>query len=485
MKRLSFVPIPFCRRGHSSASTVRTVDVLSASREYMVESPVAGQRVKVEVNSHNGSTTIQGVALHPAAKDHITIKLVNGYNASYPLEEVQSIEILGTNPPLPVLKSPAKVADSTLPRIRILHTGGTIASKVDYTTGAVVARFEPEELIATLPELTTIANIEAVKLGNMFSDDIRPQHWNSIIQASKKAFDDGCDGVVVTHGTDTLHISSAALSFAWGGKGETPPGRIAFVGSQRSSDRGSSDASENLLSAVYWAAHGPAPSGDAGDGVVVVMHASNNDGICAVYPGIGVRKLHSSRRDAFQTVNCEALAMITVENSTCAHVLEKGYKEHLETSSTRPICQRPTNYETSVRIAQFIAGPWLHSEEIEAIVQTGVQAIIIQGTGLGHLPIDDPGKDAPENTKVWRALTRCVNREIPIVVTNQCIHGPVDMNVYSKGRKQMEMGILGHGSVAAPDTVVVKVHWALSNSVKVKDAIAANLCGEGNNLLQS
>ena len=279
---------------------LRTVDVLSTSREYMVDAPTAGQRVKVELNSHNGPTLVEGVALHPAAKNHITIKLVNGYNASYPVEEILSLEILGSTPAVVESSPPQTITDSSLPRVRILHTGGTIASKVDYATGAVVARFEPEELIATLPELTELANIEAVKLGNMFSDDIRPQHWNAIIQASKQAFDDGCDGVVVTHGTDTLHISSAALSFAWGGKGEAPPGRIAFVGSQRSSDRGSSDASENLLSAVHWAAHGPAPHGDAGDGVVVVMHASNNDGICAVYPGIGVRKLHSSRRDAFQ-----------------------------------------------------------------------------------------------------------------------------------------------------------------------------------------
>ncbi len=464
---------------------LRTVDVLSACGEYMVDAPAAGQRVKVEVNSHNGPTIIEGVALHPAAQNHVTVKLVNGYNASYPLEDVQSIELLGATD-LPDTSAPLAVStDDSLPRVRILHTGGTIASKVDYATGAVVARFEPEELIASLPELTSLANIEAVKLGNMFSDDIRPQHWNSIIQASKQAFDDGCDGVVVTHGTDTLHLSSAALSFAWGGKGETPPGRIAFVGSQRSSDRGSSDASENLLSAVYWAAHGPAPCGDAGDGVVVVMHASNNDGICAVYPGIGVRKLHSSRRDAFKPVNCEALAMITIDNGLCSHSLEERYQATLDEKTSRPICQQPTTYEPSVRIAQFVAGPWLHSEEIEAIVLTGVQAIIIQGTGLGHLPIDDPGKDAPENTKVWRALTRCVNREIPVVVTNQCIHGPVDMNVYSKGRKQIDMGILGHGSVAAPDTVVVKVHWALSNRMKVQDAVAANLCGEGNNLLLS
>ena len=464
---------------------LRTVDVLSVCGEYMVDAPTAGQRVKVEVNSHNGPTTIEGVALHPAAKDHVSVKLVNGYTASYPMEDVMSIELLGIANSADT-SIPVKITtNSSLPRIRILHTGGTIASKVDYATGAVIARFEPEELIAALPELSELANIEAVKLGNMFSDDIRPQHWNAMIQASKQAFEDGCDGVVVTHGTDTLHLSSAALSFAWGGKGETPPGPIVFVGSQRSSDRGSSDATENLLSAVHWAANAPTPCGDAGDGVVVVMHASNNDGACAVYPGIGVRKLHSSRRDAFKPVNCEALALITIENGMYSHALEERYQERLNEKTSRPICQQPTTYETSVRIAQFVAGPWLHSEEIEAIVLTGVQAIIIQGTGLGHLPIEDPAKDAPENSKLWRALTRCINREIPVVVTNQCIHGPVDMNVYSKGRKQIAMGILGHGSVAAPETVVVKVHWALSNGMKIQDAVAANLCGEGYNLLRS
>ena len=147
--------------------------------------------------------------------------------------------------------------------------------------------------------------------------------------------------------------------------------------------------------------------------------------------------------------------------------------------------QRPDSYETGVRIAQFVAGPWLHAEHIEAVVQTGVQAIVIHGTGLGHLPIADPGKDAPENTKVWRTLTRCVNREIPIVVTSQCINGPVDMNVYSKGRKQIEMGLLGHGSAATPETVIVKVHWALSNAKTVAETIGQDLCGENRNDLMA
>ena len=451
----------------------------------MVDAPSLGERVKIEVESHNGMTTLEGIVLHPAAKQHLTLKLVNGYNASYPLDAVQSIEVTGQHQQSRTLNAAEVTAPSDLPKVRILHTGGTIASKVDYATGAVVARFEPEELVASLPELATIAQIEAVKLGNMFSDDIRPQHWNAIVQASKQAFDDGCVGVVVTHGTDTLHISSAAVGMAWAGRGGTPPGPIAFVGSQRSSDRGSSDAAENLLCAVHWAANGPKPTGTIGDATVLVMHAGPNDGVCAVLPGTGARKMHSSRRDAFHPINCEQLGEIHIDNESVSHTLNPRYSDVLETETGRPVTERPDAYETGVRIAQFTAGPWLHAEHIEAVVQTGVQAIVVHGTGLGHLPIDDPGKDAPENTKVWRTLTRCVNREIPIVVTSQCINGPVDMNVYSKGRKQIEMGFIGHGSVTSPETMIVKVHWALSNSKTVADAIGQDLCGESRNDLMN
>jgi glutamyl-tRNA(Gln) amidotransferase subunit D len=470
---------------YQAVNALRTLDVLPTVGRRMVDAPQPGERVKIEVASHNGMTEMHGVVLHPAAPRHITLKLVNGYNASYPLESIESLEVLGQmDAPVTGVAAPV-TASNELPRVRILHTGGTIASKVDYATGAVVARFEPEELLASLPELNSIANIEAVKLGNMFSDDIRPQHWNAIAEASKKAFDDGCRGVVVTHGTDTLHISSAAVGLAWAGRGGTAPGPIAFVGSQRSSDRGSSDAAENLLCAVHWAANGPQPLGSMSDTTVVIMHANANDGVCAVLPGTGARKMHTSRRDAFHAINCEPLGQVHIQDGNISHTIEMEYSEALETQTQREVAMRPDTYETGVRIAQFTAGPWLHAEHIEAVAQTGIQAIIIHGTGLGHLPIDDPGKDAPENTKIWRTLTRCVNREIPIVVTSQCISGPIDMNVYSKGRKQIDMGLLGHGSVASPETVIVKVHWALSNSMTVAEAIASDLAGEGRNTLRN
>ena len=446
----------------------------------MVEMPEVGLKVQIEVESHNGPTKFQGIVLHPASKGHLTLKLVNGYNASYLLEEISELEIIDTEQVTEQVTEQKEIPfNPELPKIRILHTGGTIASKVDYKTGAVVARFEPHELVASVPELAEIANIEAVKLGNMFSDDIRCQHWNKMIDASKKAFDDGCDGIVITHGTDTLHITSAALNFAWAGKGQAPPGPIALVGSQRSSDRGSSDAAENLIAAVYWAANAPKPCGIAGDSTVVVMHSSSNDGKCSIHTGVGVRKLHSTRRDAFRPVNSQPLAFINANSDNLSLELTSDY-ETLLAETNREICSAPTKYSTTVRIVQFMAGPWLHEEEIEAVILTSPQAMIIHGTGLGHLPIDDPENDAPENTKVWRALTRCINRNIPVIITSQCINGPIDMNVYSKGRKQIAMGMLGHGSVSSPDTVIVKAHWALSNDMEMKKAMESNLCGENN-----
>ena len=437
----------------------------------MVEMPPVGKRVRMVAEGPAGSTSHEGVVLPGAAQDHITIKLVNGYNVSYPLNTVTSIDEIGDG--TPNTSSTGKVEQNQhLPKVTIIHTGGTIASKVDYATGAVIARFEPEELLSSVPEILEIANLDAVKLGNMWSDDIRPIHWNKMIDACQEAFDSGSVGVVITHGTDTLHISAAALSFAFAGNGGKPAGRIVFTGSQRSSDRASSDATENLLSAVYWAANGPEVTGDR-DAAVTVMHAGSGDGVCAVSPGVGVRKMHSTKRDAFQMVNGERIGEITISRNGLSHTT---------TSSTQNrSVEKPTKYDTSIRIAQFLAGPHLHSDLLEAAESAGYSALMIHGTGLGHLPIENPNGDAPENDKLAEYIQSC---SIPVIVANQCINGPIDLNVYSKGRNQQEIGILGHGTTSSPEALLAKVHWALSNGKDLK-ILSENLCGENQSSLRN
>ena len=274
------------------------------------EVPV-GSNVRIRVSTLAGERDFEGTMLPPAGEGLTTLKLVNGYNLSYPEEDVLDIEFLGDAGEGVVQKDSEFEEDESLPEILLIHTGGTIASKVDYDTGAVTAKFEPDELLSSVPELGSIARIRVHMIGNMWSDDLRPRHWNRMIAASHEAFRDGYAGVVVTHGTDTMHISSAAMSYAWSGDGGRPPGRIAFTGSQRSPDRGSSDAAENLISAVYWAAHGPEVTGYR-DSAVVVMHDGGSDGRCAVLPGCASRKSHSSKRGAFRSVNQEPVAYVAL-----------------------------------------------------------------------------------------------------------------------------------------------------------------------------
>ena len=441
----------------------------------MGEWPEAGTPVKVAVKTWSGVVEHEGLALPAAGPKLITLKLANGYNVSYPESYVESVEILDEveiseeEAPTPIEQ------DGNLPLVHLIHTGGTIASKVDYATGAVTARFEPDELLQSVPELKSVARLRVVKLGNMFSDDIRPRHWNRMLKATEEAFAEGAVGVVITHGTDTLHLSAAAMGYGWAGNGGRPPGRIALTGSQRSPDRGSSDAAENIVAAVHWAAHGPEPTGYR-DASVVVMHSESSDGQCAVLPGIACRKYHSSRRDAFKPINQGPLAWIN--NDGTGPSIEMA--EH-EPADARVEAISPMMFDEDARIAQFIADPHLDSNLVMLAIKDDFDAIVLHGTGLGHLPISDPQDDSPENTKLRLMLEdHCANDGVVVVVA-QTIHGPMNMNVYAKGREQQEIGIIGHGSLCPPGSALVKLHHLLSRGGG-RETVASNwtedLCGE-------
>ena len=434
----------------------------------------AGSNVRIRVSTLVGERDFEGTVLPPAGEGLTTLKLVNGYNLSYPREDVLDIEFLGDAGEGVVQKDSQFEEDESLPEILLIHTGGTIASKVDYDTGAVTAKFEPNELLSSIPELGSIARIRVHMIGNMWSDDLRPRHWNRMIAASHEAFRDGYAGVVVTHGTDTMHISSAAMSYAWSGDGGRPPGRIAFTGSQRSPDRGSSDAAENLISAVYWAAHGPEVTGYR-DSAVVVMHDGGSDGRCAVLPGCASRKSHSSKRGAFRSVNQEPVAYVALGADG------PRIEDDRSVVSEREVADGPILFDEGCSIHELVAGPHLSPGLLEAVIETAPDAMVIRGTGLGHIPILDPLGDSPENGGVADALSAAVEKGIPVIVTAEAVHGPVNMNVYAKGRNQRSIGLIGHGSMCPPGSAVVKLHYLLSKGLDingVREAWEADLVGE-------
>ena len=435
--------------------------------------PKPGTPVKLVVKTWSGKAEHTGIALPSSGNNLITMKLQNGYNVSFPESYVDSFEILDEMPSIEEEVEQGEPQDESLPLVHLIHTGGTIASKVDYATGAVTARFDPHELLDAVPELRGIARIRAVKLGNMWSDDLRPRHWNRMLKATEEAFSEGAVGCVITHGTDTLHLSSAAISYGWSGQGGRPPGRIVLTGSQRSPDRGSSDATENLIASVQWAAHGPAPSGYR-DSSVVIVHASSSDGACAVLPGCACRKYHSSRRDAFKPINQDVLG----------HVLIDGKGARIDYSpeahDARIEAISPKLFDESIRIAQFISDPHLHPDQVQGAIDSGFDALLFHGTGLGHLPISNPEDDSLENTRLRVMLEDHIADGGVVVMVTNAIHGPVNMNVYSKGRDQQEIGIIGHGSLCPPGSALVKLHHLLSVGGKesVESGWGMDLVGE-------
>jgi glutamyl-tRNA(Gln) amidotransferase subunit D len=296
-----------------------------------------------------------------------------------------------------------------------------------------------------------------------------------MLQATHEAFSEGAVGVVITHGTDTLHFTAAAISYGWAGQGGRPPGRIALTGSQRSPDRGSSDAAENLIAAVHWAAHGPPPTGDR-DSAVVVLHADSSDGCCAVLPGCASRKYHSSRRGAFKSINQDPIANIFVD--------KKGARIEFNESQVheaRIETELPIFFDESIRIAEFSSGPHLHSDLVQAAIDSNYDALYFHGTGLGHLPIQDSENDSPENIKLKLTIEDYCKSGGIAVLTTQTIHGPVHLDVYSKGRDQQNIGMIGHGSLCPPSSGLVKLHHLLSveNSKEfVESSWATDLCGE-------
>lgn len=399
-------------------------------------------------------------------KSTLFIKLESGYNIGIHKNKIKKIELIEK-----IKESKKKKMDvkpnNKLPKILILHTGGTIASKVDYSTGAVIAKFTPEELVELFPELTKIANIESKIISNMMSDDMNFSHYNIIGEEIQKAIkkDKDLKGIILTQGTDTLHYTSAALSFML----ENLPIPVIVLGSQRSSDRPSSDAATNLLSSAYFISEAEKNNFHK---VAICMHNKTDDPECQIISGVAARKNHSSRRDAFQSVNKPIIATINFEKEQIKFT-DKKHKDKEDEEGKFSL----KKFDEKIKIGLVKARPGFQTKELE--IYKGYDGLILEGTGLGHFPItkfDENTKQDEENFKILKQLAQ----KMPVAMTVQTINGRVNMNVYSPGRKLQEIGILGHNLDMHPETAYIKLAWLVSNYKleEVKELYGKNLRGE-------
>jgi glutamyl-tRNA(Gln) amidotransferase subunit D len=379
-----------------------------------------------------------------ASEEYIVIKLNSGYNTGVHIGKIKSItKLLDKYQAAASASTPAVTARQNLPKVALISTGGTIASKIDYRTGGVHAALSADELYASVPELANYASIDPEVLMSEYSENLRPEHWTLIAEKVAEKIKTGrYMGIVVSHGTDTMHYTAAALSFAL----QKLPVPVVLVGAQRSSDRPSSDAALNLLGATIFAI------GSKYAGVFVAMHAGTSDDTIACHIGTRVRKNHTSRRDAFESIDLNPIAFVRNKE---IEMQQKNQFRLVKRSSDSSV-EIKTKFEDRVMLLKYYPGfvPTL----IEHAVNAGYKAIVLEGTGLGHV-----GKEC------FPALKKAVGAGLIVGMTSQCIWGRVRMTVYDTGRDLLDIGVIPLSDMIS-ETATVKAMWALANSKDVEAA---------------
>jgi len=414
----------------------------------------AGANVGDKVMLTRDGESVEGLLMPRTAgraDTHIVLKLGTGYNVGVKVDKNTRIQVVGTGA-RPALTRPPRPASKGLPPVTIFSTGGTIASRVDYRTGAVEPALSAEDLYAFVPELASEADVKAKVLYSIFSENLTAKHWKKTAEAIRDEIRSGVSGVVVAQGTDTLGYTAAALSFAL----QSSPIPVVLVGAQRSSDRPSSDAATNLIGAVSVAARGPFA------GVYVVMHDSMSDETLLVHKGTKVRKCHTSRRDAFKSIDSTPVARFHTETRNL-EILESSYPPRK--SSPEIMCK--PDFDDRVALLKFYPG--MDAVMIDSYVNRGYRGLILEGTGLGHV-----------SASCFPSIARCVESGMFVGMTSQCLWGRVDMNVYSTGIDLQRIGVHPLEDML-PETALVKLMWVLGQSddpVKIAEMMRTNLAGE-------
>ena len=365
--------------------------------------------------------------------EHIVMKVITGYNIGINISTIIDMKETGykkANYAIPEKEFPFTEG---LPNVKLFGTGGTIASRLDYRTGAVIPAFSPGELYGAVPELADICNLETEKIFAVFSENMGPDQYIALAKAIGREIENGVDGIVIGHGTDTLHHTGAALTFMC----QNLPVPVVLVGSQRSSDRPSSDAALNLMHAMKAAGESDIAE------VMVCMFGPTSDDYGLLHKGTRVRKMHSSYRSTFRTIGDTPLAMISRDY---IKTIKKTYRKR---SNNKKVDIKPF-FSDKVTMIYYYTG--MKPDVIDALVDAGYKGIIIVGTGLGHV-----------NKEIYPAIKRAHAAGVHMYMTLQTLWGYVQMYVYDTGRDMMAMGIIPAGNML-PEVAYIKLGWVLGQT---------------------
>ena len=390
---------------------------------------------EVRVLNDEGSTFVGVILPRSETADdlHVVVKLATGYNVGLHIDRIREVEELGFKEAVYKIREQEFPHGPDLPKITLLGTGGTIASRLDYRTGAVIPAFTPGELYGAVPELADLCNLTTRKIFGVISENMGWEEYATLAQAIGEEIEAGVDGVVIGHGTDTMGHTAAVLSFMVQGS----PVPIVVVGSQRSSDRPSSDAALNLIHAVRSAAYGDIAE------VQICMFGPTSDQYGLLHRGTRCRKMHSSYRSTFRTVGDIPLCRVSASDfGPLTH-------EYLPRNPNRRVKIDPV-YDDRVTILYYYPG--MKADVVDALVDQGYKGIVIAGTGRGHV-----------NKPVYPALARAIEKGVQVVMTVQTLWGYAQMYVYDTGRDLLDIGVVPLDNML-PETALMKLGWVLGHT---------------------
>ena len=409
-----------------------------------------GDLVRLRLSDKEIDVTI----LESPEKEIVLVKLDSGYNTGIKRENILAARKIPVKKEENITEEVKYEDKKDLPKIGMIITGGTIASKLDSKTGGVKPLSDVSDLRRDYPELFEKVNVKSFEMPFLIaSESMDSSHWIQIAESAKKMLDDSeIEGVIVTHGTDTLGYTAAALSFFLQNLNKP----VVLTYSQRSSDRASSDARLNLLCAAEMALSNCAE-------VVLVGHATTNDDYCYALRGTKVRKMHSSMRDAFKPINTEPIAKVWSDK------VEFVSEYKLKDSRNKP--ELDTSFTDKVGLVQYYPG---QDSSILDYYALSYKGIVVEGTGFGHLPVSEA-----KNNWIPK-LKKYIRNGLVVCVTTQTINGSSNQYVYSNLRELAEAGVIFLEDML-PETAFVKIGYVLGHQgwkTKAKEKMLSNISGE-------
>lgn len=312
-------------------------------------------------------------------------------------------------------------------RIILLTTGGTIASAP--SAQGLKPQLSGEEMLRLLPELSEMCQLDCQEIMCLDSTNIQPEEWIQMAEVIGQAVKD-YDGIVVSHGTDTMAYSAAALTFML--KNLAKP--VILTGAQLPITAPDTDGKQNLVDAVCVAASGVA-------GVYVVFAGR-------IIQGMRAKKMYTRNKDAFRSINAPDIGSVV------------NRQVIFNRKVPVPVGPFSVDLKMNPNIALLKLFPGFSEKFIEAAVEAGYDAIILEGFGAGDIP--------HFRRNLLPVIEMATAKGVMVIVISQCTYDGTHLLVYDVGVQAAIAGAISAGDMTL-EALCAKLMWVLGHTADQRE----------------